>query len=486
MTIEVELKLAVAPSAAARLARGGLFGPGDHTHRHAATYYDTPSQALRAAGISIRVRREDHALVQTIKTGNGVLAGLFRRGEWSTRLEHEEPVPDHRTDVPTILERTGEELLPQFTVTLQRDVHERTLADGSLVEVAIDAGKAEAADRAERFAEVEFELRKGDPAALFDLARQVDAIAPVRIGVLSKSDRGWRLLGPVRDSVKIGLPELDPAMPVHAAFSAIALACLAHYRHNEDILLERHSAEAVHQARIALRRLRAAIRAFGPILPGPATARLDQRLRSLAVALGQVRDLDVMIARTDPDGLRDRMIEARTAAWRHLRRRLGARHTRALLLDLAEWIECGDWHAASATLSTREGPLGPFAARALDLRLRKVRRHGKRLAKMEEEALHRLRKDAKKLRYTAEAFASLFAGKSRTKRRKAFLHVMEDLQDDLGALNDLRVAEAWLERQGLTDLAEARDWIASMHSRRHMKRARAERHALLDIKPFWG
>lgn len=485
MALEVELKLAIAPAAARRVLRSGVFGPGGQSRHHAATYYDTPSAALRAAGISFRIRREDHALAQTVKAGNGLRAGLFRRGEWSKPLDRDEPVPDHRTDVPAILERTGEELLPRFTVTLQRDIRDLALGDGGTVEAAIDAGKVEGADRTEPFAEIEFELRKGGPAALFDLARKVDAVAPVRIGVLSKADRGWRLLGPVEQAVKVDLPRLDQAMPVHAAFTAIASACLAQYRHNEDVLLERHSAEAVHQARIGLRRLRAATRAFGPMLPGPGTARLDQRLRSLAVALGQVRDLDVMIARTDRGGLRERMTEARSAAWRHLRRRLGARHTRALLLDVAEWIECGDWHVAPATLSTREAPLGPFAADALDRRLRKVRRHGKHLGKMEEEALHHLRRDAKKLRYTAEAFGSLFESKSQTKRRKAFLGVMADLQDDLGALNDLRVAEAWLDRQGLSDLAEAREWIAAMHRRRHLKKARAERHALLDLNPFW-
>ncbi|MDE2564020.1 MAG: CHAD domain-containing protein [Sphingomonadales bacterium] len=485
MTLEVELKLAIAQSAAMRVMRSAVFGGEIQTRHHASTYYDTPSQTLRSAGVSLRVRREDHALVQTIKVRNGAVAGLFRRNEWTTSLHGEDPAPDERTGVPQILERSGEELQPQFTVSLQREVLDLSLDDGSAVEVAIDTGITAGADRSERFGEIEFELRRGDPAALFELARKVDAIAPVRIGVLTKADRGWRLLAPVTTLVKGDLPHLDSAMSVRAAFEAVASACVAHYRLNEDILLRRHSGGAVHQARIALRRLRAALRAFAPILPGPEPVALDRRLRSLAIALGQVRDLDVMIGRCEAEALREQMTGARSEAWRHLRRRLGAKHTRGLLIDLAEWIECGGWRTDPAALSAREAPLGPFAAEALDRRLRKVRRHGRRLDRMDEEALHRLRKDAKKLRYTAEAFATLFAGKSRAHRREAFLAAMEGLQDDLGALNDLRVAEAWLERQGLADLPEARDWIASMHERRHLKRARKERHELLDIKPFW-
>lgn len=485
MTIEVELKLAITPAAVRRAARAPLFATSGSTHSHAATYYDTPEQALRAAGISMRVRREDHVLVQTVKVGGSAPTGLARRAEWTTALDHPAPVADRRTPVPGLLAESGAELLPQFTVTVRRTAADVAFAQGGTAEIVLDEGRVEANGRVERFAEIEIELRRGEPAALFTLARQFDTIVPVRIGVMTKSDRGWRLLGPLADSVKAEPVALAPAMPVRAAFAAIAASCLAQYRMNEDILLDRHSVSAVHQARIALRRLRAALRAFTPILPGPATAQFDRRLRSLAIALGTARDLDVMIARTAPGDLHERLVEAHAAAWLHLRRRIGARHTRALLLDFAEWLECGAWRTASAMLSTREAPLAPFAARALDRLLRKVRRHGRHLADLNEEALHRLRKDAKKLRYCAEAFAPVFSGKHHDRRRRGFLAALEALQDDLGALNDLRVAREWLALNNLSGHAEASDWLGAIHARHHARHARKARAAILDVEPFW-
>ncbi|WP_338466575.1 CHAD domain-containing protein [Novosphingobium sp. ZN18A2] len=485
MAVEIELKLAIAPDAAARLSRASFLGKPQRTRHLAATYYDTPSQSLRTAGFSLRVRREDHALVQTVKRANGAGAGLMKRGEWDIPLDAPTPVIDARTGVPDLLERSGEDLLPQFTVTVRRELRNLPLTDGGSVEVALDTGVAEADEREDHFAEIELELRKGDPAGLFALARQVDRVVPARLGVTTKAGRGWRLLGPMANAVRTDPPTLDPAMPVRDAFTAIASACIAQYRANEDILLDRHSPEAVHQARIALRRLRAALRAFRPILPGPDAARLDRRLRSLAVALGKVRDLDVMVAQVPRGPLRKRMKAARVAAWAHLRRRLGAKHTRALLLDLAEWLECGAWRSHPATLTAREAPLEPFAAHSLDRLLRKVRRHGKHLKTADDEARHRLRKDAKKLRYNAEAFGPMLTGKQHRKAHKAFFKALKVLQDDLGALNDVRVATEWLRAQGLLDLPEAQAWLSAMHKRHLIGKAGKARHALLAIEPFW-
>jgi CHAD domain-containing protein len=105
---------------------------------------------------------------------------------------------------------------------------------------------------------------------------------------------------------------------------------------------------------------------------------------------------------------------------------------RALMIDVAAWVETGSWLAAPPT------PAKAFAAEALETRLRKVHKRGKHLADAGDAARHRLRIESKKLRYAAEGFASLYARRS----AKRFVSRVKDLQTTLGDLNDLAVAGA--------------------------------------------
>ena len=59
------------------------------------------------------------------------------------------------------------------------------------------------------------------------------------------------------------------------------------------------------------------------------------------------------------------------------------------------------------------------------------------------------------------------------------------LQDNLGILNDLYVAKAWLAAEGLSETPEAQAWIETIQERQLLKHTEAARHELLDAKPFW-
>ncbi|TIR17089.1 MAG: CYTH domain-containing protein [Mesorhizobium sp.] len=101
------------------------------------------------------------------------------------------------------------------------------MSDGdATVEVALDLGKVVAADREAPFCEIELEKKAGSPRALFALARKVDLITPVHLGVLSKAERGYRLLGSVPSAVKAASTPLTPEMGAATAFAHIAAACL--------------------------------------------------------------------------------------------------------------------------------------------------------------------------------------------------------------------------------------------------------------------
>jgi CHAD domain-containing protein len=116
---------------------------------------------------------------------------------------------------------------------------------------------------------------------------------------------------------------------------------------------------------------------------------------------------------------------------------------RSLTLDLAAWLEAGNWTNPQDDLVRDRGDLRIviYAADELTRRWRKVRKRGKALSQLDARGRHKLRIQAKKLRYGAEFFATLFQNRHAVKRRKQFLSALGGLQDGLGDLNDISVHE---------------------------------------------
>ena len=220
-----------------------------------------------------------------------------------------------------------------------------------------------------------------------------------------------------------------------AVLRAVVSACLGQYRRNEAQLLAALDGETLHQTRVSLRRLRSALRLFQP-LTGPQLA-LEAGLRDLSGALGAARDLDVLLARASPGPLHDKLSAARDEAFAHAMAALHAASTRAMLLDLSEWIVL---HPPLPADDARD-----HAARQLDCCRRKVKKAGQALVDGDDAARHRLRKCVKRLRHAVELFGSLFPASGRPAR---FMAALLPLQDALGALNDLVVAQAVLARIG--------------------------------------
>ncbi len=283
--LEVELKLTADPAVLDRLDSHAALAPLSEPRSFVSTYYDTPDLALRAQGLALRIRRDGERRVQTLKATNGAAAGLFRRGEWEAPAGADVPAPSGMEGSP--LERLLPDeaawagLQPVFSVAVERrtSLVER---NGALVEIALDQGRVEADGRARDVAELELELIRGAPADVFDLARELAECGPLRLSTASKSQLGYALLDPPRASVKAGDMDLERKSSTARAFQAIGRACLLHYAQNEPLLRERRSPGALHQARIGLRRLRAAVSLFSPLLRDPQSLAMRADLKRLA------------------------------------------------------------------------------------------------------------------------------------------------------------------------------------------------------------
>jgi triphosphatase len=221
-------------------------------------YFDTDKFALRKDGVMFRVRRTGRRYVQTIKaTGRG----LLDRNEWETGLTDEKPdfgAMRHTALEPLLTKKLRRRLRPVFETRVRRTTYPLEVG-GSKVEVTPDRGEVATGDRSKSLCEIEIELKAGDKAELFKLARTIARATSAELAVKSKAQRGYELLdGTDNSAVKAERVVLAPDTATRDAFRLIAVSCLKQIVANKSALLAGNP-EGVHQMRVGLRRLRAAM-----------------------------------------------------------------------------------------------------------------------------------------------------------------------------------------------------------------------------------
>ena len=447
---EVELKLTVEPGDVDRLERHPLLAGAAKPRRLASTYFDTPDHRLRKAGLSLRIRSDGARKLQTVKLANGAAAGLFARSEWESEIATSHPDRDSLKGTPldTLLNAESiRTLRPLFTVKVTR-AQRLVEQSGAEIDVALDTGLIEADGRTRPLCELELELKRGSPDALFALAGRLFEAPPVRLSARSKADAGYALIEPAAASFKAQEAPLTGVMTTAEALQAIGRACLSHFVQNESLVRLERSPPALHQSRIALRRFRAAVSLFHPLLPDQQSQGLKAEMRRLAGVLGEARDLDVFAERLDSGAAQPALALAvedrRVSAYDRVVNALHAPRAARLPFDLAAWLDSGDWLASEdADLrAILDAPIAPLAARVLARRRARVRKGGTRLRKLNVERRHQLRIEVKKLRYAAEFFTPLATSAKERRQAERFSGALRPLQEALGELNDLATHEA--------------------------------------------
>src|SRR5262249_52861077 len=186
------------------------------------------------------------------------------------------------------------------------------------------------------------------------------------------------------------------------AFRIIGRACLKQIVRNTPAVLK-GNADGVHQMRVGLRRLRAAMSLFADLLRDPPAVGMKAELKSLAAELPRARDLDVLTKRMAVVARRQRtrrpdflslsreLGEKREAAFARAQEAVTSNRFRALTLETAAWLEIGQWtNAQDAPLRDGNVPIEICAAAELTRRWYKVRKTGRTLAQLDGEKRHNL------------------------------------------------------------------------------------------------
>ncbi|MBY0242395.1 MAG: CHAD domain-containing protein [Burkholderiaceae bacterium] len=453
--METELKLKFRPADSQRLRAHPLLAAhstgAPAAQEHSDIYYDTPEHDLWHHGLTLRVRAADGEFTQTVKTADGSSPALHRRGEWECHLPDQQIRPALLArqikpiklaallSSPALIDR----LTPIFSGTTQRTTWQLRLSGGEKVVCAVDVGEFHGGVRNAKISELELELKDGAPARLFDFALALHREVPLELANDSKAARGFALLGsPGPVAVKARSVRLKKKAALNEAFNMIGLNCLEQMEANVSGVLAK-DAESLHQMRIGLRRLRALLNMFEPLVVAPQD--IQEGLDWLAAELGATRDWDVLAGSTlkrvcgfDTSALHD---AARANAAKLHGVMLQVLHSprfTELMLRLNGWLQGTQWQD-DITADARK-VMGKRTARsAIPLLQKAEKRLRKRIAALEPHdtpALHRVRIAAKKARYAAESFRDILDKEEAAQ----YIDGLSALQDRLGLLNDMAVA----------------------------------------------
>ncbi|MGZ5780612.1 MAG: CYTH and CHAD domain-containing protein, partial [Burkholderiaceae bacterium] len=402
---EVELKLLISPEEVEQLCQHPLLNQyattKPYTQELTSTYYDTPDFQIRQHGASLRVRHLESDSVQTLKDDGEGNSGLHRRGEWEGHVDGSLPnlpalhdMLDKHTQLRKMLSNSSlsSQLRPIFDTRVKRTVWELRLPNGEEIEFALDQGSIEHEDLHESISEVELELKAGEPKKLFDFASQLLDDVPMRIGNISKAERGYSLCSPSTDKtagIKAERIELSEDLSVESAFKAIAVNCLAQIQGNAESVVQSEDPESVHQMRVGMRRLHSALRLFKDIVPFPDSLRKE--LDWLSSQLGPARDWEVLSASTlsgvenvarDETGLvalHNAVIDVAREKRKQAAEAVQSLRYTKLMLAFSGWLEGAEWRNAMLVSKRRklDEPVHRFADKMLVEDENRLKRRGK-------------------------------------------------------------------------------------------------------------
>ena len=412
--------------------------------RHSDVLLDTPSRALTGALRALRIRTIGARRILTLKGPNQGADGVHEREESEVELtgplsfDPRDWPPEIGAQVAALAH--GEPLGPLLRVRVERRLWTVRRNSRVVGELALDTGEVIAAGRREPLHELELELKgAGARADLDTLSAGLLKALPLQPEPRSKLQRGLALLRHARWA-------LDGYTPLDAVGRHIIHRHLRSMRGAQRLVIEQGDADAVHDMRVATRRIRTTLQAFegAGVFDDALLRSLRRRLSKVADELGEIRDLDIFLDHVrawvgsdaqrerDLEPLRDLLARRRLAGYERLVARLGKRRHARLLADLERFV------CQRARLAPGQGcPLTRhYVGSVIWPRYETVLRYETIVYEAEPPTLHQLRIACKRLRYVLELFAPQL-GAGATPVRKALVAAQShlgDIQDDTVAI----------------------------------------------------
>lgn len=459
--LEIELKFDVDAGASApdlRVLPGVVGATEPETFELNATYYDTENLDLAGNRVTLRRRTGGNDAGWHLKRPAGTARRELVVGFDDAPADGE--VPAVLVDPVRVLTR-NRPLIPVAAIATSRRMTEYHGADGSvlalLCEDLVTARSMLPGGEAQQWTEWEFELVDGDTKLLKSAAKALRAAGAREASAESKLARA------IGETPVVSTPRLSKNP------TALELLVVDIAEHRDALItydpqVRVDAYDAVHQMRVASRKLRSLFSAFPRVLDPARTARVSAELKLLAGILGAARDAEVQIEiyqtlLADHDAS-DELVDALVGAEER-------RHERALraaisamssdryfaLLDSVDGLVADPPAGPDADL-----PAAEAVQQAVRRSVKKVEKAQDLLAKLPEwspewiEQLHDIRKRAKRVRYTAEAAEALHNKKIDRAARAA-----KRIQSALGDFNDFSINREKIAEVVAADQITGRD-----------------------------
>jgi triphosphatase len=469
------------------------------------TYYDSPDFRLFQKGLCLCVRHQDRNWVQVLKAIGPVSGWGFARDQWQDEIAADQPDRTAPETGPFLRVVAHDDLRPLFKAQVTPTIFRVSADPGVEIAAMIGEGEISVADGevAEPLLEVELALKRGEPAALYDLALRVLDVVPLRLEPEGQVERGYLLSGARLGRYRARRFSREQPMTVEALLQKAADECLGELLSNERAALAGEPA-AFHQMRVALRRLRSVLSTVKAMLPAEHYRSVQADLKWMAGSLGPARDWDVMMGDLitpiqsvlPGDADLKRLVAAakrqRRTACEMAKSAIESRRYTETLLKLARWFASRGWRdqPASENAAPLFASVAAVAPALIERRWRQVRRRSKGFAKLTQEERHEFRIALKKLRYMIEVGGDAFDARE----VKTLIRRVKPLQEELGHMNDIRIAQRLIKHvahsagEGDGELSQDAGLVLGWHIRgmaedepelqRNVRRLR-------KAKPFW-
>jgi len=456
--MEIELKFQIPAESKAPLEKF-IQSKGGTSKRLRAKYFDTDDRLLARSNIALRLRKEGHVWYQTLKVAPQAAAVI--RHEDTVRLvtpPGTAPVldtsrhssSDQWTKINKLLrDDAANELKPLYETDLKRlSVDLRTRR--GLINYAIDTGSILTKEKETDplftalghtvellklpVNEIELELVSGSNMALIEAGTRLVRDYGVWLDVRTKSMRGDSLakatliMAPAKaQSVKI-----TDDLSLEEFFEIVRKECVRHALVNASQLAseEGYSPEHIHQLRIALRRLRTALKLFSRVHNFEVQTWSDQA-KFLAAQLGKNRDIDAMSENIWPELRKINAPLVEFSAQEGIQ-------SPALIVREGK-IQSWFLELIGRDLQSREQNTQSHWSAIMPIIIKwqkKCAKRAKNFASLTVEERHELRKKMKRLRYSLE----FIEGECKSAKFRYFSKVLARAQNELGIYNDLQVA----------------------------------------------
>jgi CHAD domain-containing protein len=477
-------------------------------------YIDTAYGALEQAGFGARLRREDDGAVSvTVKSASHDRPGERLSDDevdpraLSQRVEVEGPAgaqldpdlwpPSAARELINEV-RDGARLRTLFTINQRRERRTLALDDGPVAVTLDRVAVFRGARPLSSFSVLEIEAPKGSGADLRRLAALIEATGFVVPEPRSKEEIARHYVAKAAEDPTHRLPRVptSPGIkaddPLGEAGRKVLRMHLARMLHFEAGARSGEDVEELHRMRVATRRMRGAWRVFDGAYRPKVQRRYVKELRSVAQALGAVRDIDVLLEHLDdymsqlPAPGRE-ALEPLRSAWRREREvarkalldRLDSRQYRQFVDDYLDFTESPGAAEVRKPLGQPSLVRDTAGSRILQA-YERVRAYQTIITWADVRTLHALRIEGKRLRYTLEYFAEVLP----VNARQLIVQVTE-MQDHLGQLNDAdvaaRVTRDWLNLNAPLLPARSREAVGLYLDSREAEMEQLRR----SFRPLW-